>query len=568
MINMRVNRGRHVLRLTALVLFILFCTKYLLQSPSSRHEFAALEQHMNGGWGSGPSAARSSIDWTQVQMKHMPPSKIDKLPTGKGKQLPRVQYVFPPESASDAQVRQARRAQVRQAFEEDWQSYRKYAWKQDALNPKSGTAKDQFSGWAATLVDSLDTLWIMGLRKEFDEAVAAVVEIDFGSASGARVNIFETNIRYLGGLLAAYDLSKRKALLAKAVELGNFLYAGFNTPTQMPVDFIDFEAAKGGEGLTIEEWVVSASPGTISMEMTRLSQITGDPKYYDAAARVMRLFHEHQLKTKIPGLWPIWVSMRNQDLSGRKEFTLGSGADSLHEYLPKMLALLGGQDPMYENMTKSFMQAATDHMFFRPMLPGEEDILIAGNVNAQDDGSLLLDPESEHLACFIGGAMALGGKLTGQPGDVETGAKLAKGCAYAYHAFPSGVMPERYNMVPCEPRLTDTCKWDEEKWVEEREKRKEWESHLPKGFTTAKDSRYILRPEAIESVFLLYRMTGDRHYQETAWHMFESIVSASKTTHGHASILDVTVVVSEEERQANLEDYMEVRNLLVLMTQN
>ncbi|MCV5090917.1 glycoside hydrolase family 47 protein, partial [Escherichia coli] len=49
----------------------------------------------------------------------------------------------------------------------------------DALLPISGGYKDQFSGWAATLIDSLDTLWIMGFRSEFDEAVAAVAEIDF-----------------------------------------------------------------------------------------------------------------------------------------------------------------------------------------------------------------------------------------------------------------------------------------------------------------------------------------------------------------------------------------------------
>jgi mannosyl-oligosaccharide alpha-1,2-mannosidase len=65
----------------------------------------------------------------------------------------------------------------------------------------------------------------MGLSEHFDEAVAAVVGIDFGQSAQGSVNAFEINTHYLGGLLAAYDLSKRDVFLAKAVELGDFLYA-------------------------------------------------------------------------------------------------------------------------------------------------------------------------------------------------------------------------------------------------------------------------------------------------------------------------------------------------------
>lgn len=194
--------------------------------------------------------------------------------------------------------------------------------------PVSGGGRDQFSGWAATLVDSLDTLWMMGLRAEFDEAVNAVAGIDFGQSSSHRVNTFETNIRYLGGLLAAYDLSGRDVLLTKAVELGDLLYAGFNTENRMPVDFIDFGAAKRGDGLTVEGSVVSASPGSISLEMTRLSQITNDPKYYDAISRLMDVFYEGQDKTSIPGLWPVMVSMSRKDVVSGNQFTLAGSADS------------------------------------------------------------------------------------------------------------------------------------------------------------------------------------------------------------------------------------------------
>lgn len=554
-------RVRFLLAAVATFSFVVF---FLRSSPTVSisntpgPDFRNLEQFMNHGRNAKGSMKKSSFDWSKVPLKHLPPKNPIELPRGAGQALPPVQHVFAPESPSAAKIREARRDQVRQIFKDDWQQYRKYAWKKDAFTPLTAGFRDQFSGWAATLVDSLDTLWIMGLREEFEEAVAAVAEIDFGKSSTRTVNSFETTIRYLGGLLAAYDLSGREVLLAKAIELGDFLYSGFNTEDFMPVDFINFELSKLGTGLNPEGWVVSASPGTLSLEMTRLAQITNNSKYYDVVARLMGHFHRSQNSTLIPGLWPIWISLSSMDFTSRKEFTLGASADSLYEYLPKMYALLGGLEPMYKIMTERFIAAADKHLFFRPMVPGGEDILISGNVDVGENGEKPLDPESEHLTCFIGGAVALGGKLLGRPEHVETGAKLAKGCAYAYHSFASGVMPERYNMVPCEPRRAAQCPWDEKRWEQGKKKRPEWKDHLPKGFTTAKDPRYILRPEAIESVFLLHRMTGLQEYQESAWKMFESVTAASKTKNGHAVVRDVTKVFNDETRDKNLDDFTEV----------
>lgn len=520
---------------------------------------ASLEEFMNRpGSSSAAAFQKSSFDWSSINYKHLPPPNITPLPTDQARVLPKVQHVFGLESQEAKSLREKRQAFVRKIFREDWANYKKYAWKMDALNPKSGTGKDQFSGWMATLVDALDTLWIMGLKEEFDEAVATVAQIDFGKASGGRVNIFETTIRYLGGFLAAYDLSKQEVLLKKAVELGDLLYSAYNTEPHFPVDFMDFATGKAGTGLNLEHDVVSASPGTLSLEMTRLSQVTGDPKYYDVVNRLMELFHSQQNATMIPGLWPIRISLSRQDTKSGNDFTLGGSADSLYEYLPKMHALLGGGNPMYAEMTESFIAASNKALFFRPMLPNGEDILISGNAKVNDKGEPVLDPESEHLACFIGGAVALAGKLLEKPEDVATGAKLAKGCAFVYHSFASGVGPERINMVPCEPKITDNCPWDEQRWEEGKKSRPQYKDTLPKGFTTAKDPRYLLRPEAIESLFLLYRMTGETEYQESAWKMFESLEKHSRTEHGHASMYDVVEVYDEESRQKNLEDYMEV----------
>lgn len=549
----RLRRDRTFRRDLVLAIVVIVTIWFYISSPTQRPttEFKRLQLFMNKGAAlSATYGHQSSFDWSKV------PSRLtavtqDPLPLPKAGGLPRIQYKDSPELRTVARPRIARLGVVREVFRKNWQSYRKYAWKQDALLPVSGGSKEQFSGWAATLVDSLDTLWLMGLRNEFDEAVQAVSEIDFGQASSPKVNIFETNIRYLGGLISAYDLSGREVLLTKAIELGNFIYAGFNTASGMPVDFIDFAAAKAGEQLDNEERVVSASPGTLSLEMTRLSQLTGDPKYYNAINRVMELFFRDQNKTELPGVWPMWVSMKKQDVVTGSQFTLGGSQDSLYEYLPKMYQLLGGGDEKYETMTKTFLRTADEHFLYRPMLPNRNDILMPGNVNMKS-GKPELDPETEHLSCFIGGTFGLGGKLLNKKIEVVIGEKLARGCAFAYKSFATGLMPERINMVPCPDR--NMCVWAEEEWQEEVSKRPEWQPHLPKGFTTAKDPRYILRPEAIESIFYMYRITGRKEYQDIAWDMFTSIVAATEVPLGNAAVVDVT------QTPVDHEDYMEVRD--------
>ncbi|KAF2706623.1 glycoside hydrolase family 47 protein [Pleomassaria siparia CBS 279.74] len=494
-------------------------------------------------------ATESSFAWNKVDFRYPPPREPLLPPPVTSR--PRIQHKFDRDSPSVAAVQEKRRQQVKLVFEKGWKSYRSQAWMKDALKPLSGNYVDQFSGWAATLVDSLDTLWMMGMRTEFYGAVEAVATIDFGRSTAESVNMFETCIRYLGGLIAAYDLSGHEVLKMKAIEVGDLLYAGFNTRNGMPVDFIGFEAAKEGLGLRVEDGVVSASPGTITLEFSRLSQITGDSKYFSAVSKLMDVFHEHQNETKLPGMWPMMVHMRDKDVVSGYQFTIAGNADSLYEYLPKSHAMLGSADASsakFETMSRTFMNTAMNNLFFRPMTPGSEDILISGNCDVLEDGPHL-DPESEHLSCFIGGLYALGGRLFENDAYLEAGVKLTRGCMYAYKSMPSGIMPERYNMIKCSS--TKSCKWNEDTWISERVKRKEYKEHLPKGFTTAKDPRYILRPEAIESVFILWRITGKEEFREAAWEMFQAVVKATDTKYANAAIEDVTVVGSKQT------DYME-----------
>jgi len=149
----------------------------------------------------------------------------------------------------------------------------------------------------------------MGLKKEFKEAVEAVVTLDWDHIEGTACNMFETTIRYLGGLLSAYDLSREPLLLAKAVELGDMLYAGFDTPNHMPPFRFSFEKAKKG-GLVPNDNQPVASATTLSMEFTRLARLTGNSKYYDAIARVIdRLFDNWNI-TKLPGMWLAFFDLK------------------------------------------------------------------------------------------------------------------------------------------------------------------------------------------------------------------------------------------------------------------
>lgn len=470
----------------------------------------------------------SGFDWSGAK-QYFPVTALTPLPTGKPKSIPKVQHDFL-KGSPPSKITQLRQNAVRRVFKRSWDAYRQQAWLWDELQPVKGGGKNTFGGWGATLVDALDTLWIMGLHEDFHAAASAAVQLDFTNTTDTSVNLFETTIRHLGGLLAAYDLSREPALLTKAKELGDLLFMAFDTPNRMPGFWLDFAAARDGhqQAGTHDP---SASPASLSLEFTRLAQLTGDNKYYDAIERVRVFLARTQHETKLPGMWPIALDFRNEQVSD-SGFTLGALADSLYEYLPKMFLLTGGLEASYERMYRDAMDVAIKYLLFRPMLPGKDDILFAGNAHVYEDGVTTV-PEGQHLSCFVGGMFLLGGRTFNIPEHVGIGERVARGCAWAYDAMPTGLMPEIFGMVAC-PTI-DGCEWDEARW------QAEGSTSLGKGFKNARDSRYILRPEAIESIFLLYRVTGNEELRDVAWRMFESITKATETKHANSAIADVTV---------------------------
>lgn len=300
---------------------------------------------------------------------------------------------------------------------------------------------------------------------------------------------------------------------------------------------------------------LSAELGSLSLEFTRLTQLTQEAKYYDAVQRISDLIEKQQNATAIPGLIPITVSPVDNDLTAYKTFTFGAMSDSLYEYFPKEYMLLGGRQDQYRTLYSHAIEAAKQHLFFRPLNPQNQDILISGNVRMSSLNIVKLDPEAQHLACFAGGMVGIAAKIFNRTDELRIARKLVDGCIWAYDSTPTNIMPETFHVVPCQD--PDDCEWNTERWYRgiinqhtvqgsKDPARIIKEDGLQPGMTKIGDKRFLLRPEAIESMFILYRITGDPTLQDAAWNMFNAITNATETAIAHSAIKDVTVEQAKE----------------------
>ncbi|EGD94837.1 class I alpha-mannosidase [Trichophyton tonsurans CBS 112818] len=462
------------------------------------------------------ASADRAFSWAHVPQKYAVRSMI-KMPRGDPSSIPLIQHRFPGKEDEDARrLRLSRLEAVKGNFSHAWNGYKAHAWMADEVAPLSGLALNPFGGWAASMVDGLDTLWIMGLYDEFAEAVKAIDDIDFNNCTVDEVNVFETTIRYLGGLLGAYDVSGQKypSLLRKAVEIGQMLYVAFDTPNRMPIAHWDFKKAAAGARPKAADQMIVAEIGSLTMEFTRLTQLTGDPKYFDAVQRIMNAMEKQQSKTKLPGMWPFMIDAAAMNFRASNRFTIGGMADSLYEYLPKV--------------------------------PCRPYIILYKVANNSSNISCL--PTAQHLSCFAGGMLSAA-KAFQNNDDMDTARKLVEGCLWAYEKSSMGIMPEIMVTVRCQDR--NDCPWNEEIWkkaVEDTFYTQDSdfyeyvaENGLMPGFVRIPDRRYILRPEAIESIFILYRLTGDSSLLDRAWRMFETIVKHTVTDIAHAALDDCTI---------------------------
>ena len=510
--------------------------------------------------------------WEKLPTRY-PVKKLASLPTGKPKaDIPRLQASpSVPEDAAAREVRLRRLAAVKTSFVHSWEGYKKAAWLHDEIKPISGASKDPFGGWAATLVDSLDSLWIMGLTEDFERAVEACDEIDFSTTEADLINVFETTIRYLGGFLAAYELSERRypRLLTKAVEVADLLMCAFDTPNRAPVSRWDWRSYTEGDPQKAPRSTLVAEIGSLSLEFSKLSQLTGDMQYHDAAQRISDEFEAGQRNTRLPGMWPVHANPSTFPMEFPGEtFTLGGMSDSLYEYFPKQYLLLAGRTLQPRKMYEGFVDVAKKHLLRRALNPEDRPLMFFGDARVNRAGEVKTVAQAQHLTCFAGGMVGMAARIFNRPADLDVAAQLTDGCVWSYNSTPSGIGPEIFTFVPCDPDpAEDDCRWSEDRWY--AAVAQHWRSsfkgggaaqddegnpqptkseldeviatqRLPTGIVRVEDRRYILRPEAIESVFMMHRLTADPRWAEAAWAMFEAVERHTRTPLAAAALDDIT----------------------------
>lgn len=180
-----------------------------------------------------------------------------------------------------------RQSLVTSVFLESWQSYRRDCFGSDEYSPISRTCYNLTSGGSIgyTIIDSLDTLWLMGLQSEFDAAERWVSRINFDI--DGHYSVFETNIRILGGLLSAYALSQRQTFYDKAVDIGERLYGALvlGTGRKFPQRWVNLHKHE----IDKDPVVSTAEIGTLQLELKYLAHITGDKKYWLIAEKIADL---------------------------------------------------------------------------------------------------------------------------------------------------------------------------------------------------------------------------------------------------------------------------------------
>uniref|UniRef100_F6RF87 alpha-1,2-Mannosidase n=1 Tax=Equus caballus TaxID=9796 RepID=F6RF87_HORSE len=236
-------------------------SKDMRQGDTQRREEA------EGGARQKENAQRTIVSWRgaviEPEQGTEAPSRKADAPTGPALQATRIQNQ--PGSPN------GRQKAVIEAFRHAWTGYRKFAWGHDELKPVSRSFSEWF-GLGLTLIDALDTMWILNLKKEFEEARTWVSK-KLVFQKDVDVNLFESTIRILGGLLSAYHLSGDHLFLEKAEDFGNRLLPAFQTPSKIPYSDVNI-----GTGVahpprwTSDSTMVEVT--SIQLEFRELSRLT------------------------------------------------------------------------------------------------------------------------------------------------------------------------------------------------------------------------------------------------------------------------------------------------------
>ncbi|CDO92206.1 unnamed protein product [Kluyveromyces dobzhanskii CBS 2104] len=455
---------------------------------------------------------------------------------------------------------------IEETFLESWIDYRSNGWGYDVYGPISKKGKNMGRsgdplGWI--IVDSVDTMMIMH-NKTTDEAHREQFSKEINLAEvwirdtlnyniDSEVNLFETTIRMLGGLLSAYYCSETYLIgnstvyLDKAIDLADRLVPTFlQSPTGIPYSSVNLASGEAIKNHVDNGASSTAEFTTLQMEFKYLSYVTGNSTYWKLSERVYEPLYKNNnlLGPHHQGLIPIFTNPDTGVFQG-SVIRFGSRGDSFYEYLLKQYLLTG--EKIYRNLYYKSMSSMQKHLLrqsngkLRLMYIGEKDYGLNGPTSSKFD----------HLVCFMGGLLAMGA-TGGTPyselaSDSEWTAnhksewKVAEGltrtCYEMYNQIPSGLSPEIVVFNSNYPVA-------EESW---------WKSKSEDYFVKPLDAHNIQRPETVESLMFMYHLSGNEQYRNWGLKIFNSFVENTKV---------IKVADSGEEKIA----YTSLRNVLKVPT--
>src|SRR5690242_12300660 len=363
-----------------------------------------------------------------------------------------------------------------------WRHYRDHAWGKDQIKPISGGSESfplKSHHLGLTIVEALDTLWVMALDEEFREGVEWVKRnVDFDV--DGEVSVFETSIRLVGGLLSAFHACGDPVLLAKARDCADRLLPTFSaSPLGIPHRFINLRTGALRDPITNP-----AETGTFIPEFGFLSRATGDDRYRAAAKRALVSMFERRSKI---GFLADAMDCMTGDWKSRRA-TIGPPSDSYYEYLWDGWDLLGDRDclAMYRTCTAAILrhqrQTTGGHLWF---------------IDVDFETGKRINWDQDELASFYGGLLAQGGA-------VREGAAYTRSWADVQKRY--GILPEEYDAANGK-------------------------------VLSATNS---LRPELADAAFNLWLIDGREEWRLIARDHYLAMKRWNRARYGYATLSDVT----------------------------
>ena len=328
-------------------------------------------------------------------------------------------------------------AYAREALQHSWAAYETYAWGHDELRPLSKAPRDWYSGslWI-TPVDALDSLILLGLDREADEARKAIDErLSFDQ--DVSVKNFEIVIRVLGGLLSSYQLTNDPRLLALADDLGRRLLPVFDSPTGMPYVNVNLRTGKASGARSNP-----AEIGTLLLEFGTLARLTGKRVYYDKPKRALtELFSRRSsiglVADEIDVETGKWLS---------RESHIGGGIDSYYEYLLKAWLLFGDEDckRMWDESAKAVARYVADGDWY-------------GVVDFETGARLR--PEYGALEAFFAGTLVLAGDLERAKKVADANFRMWTAARAEADGFDYAKMQPTHPRWPLRPEIVESISY-------------------------------------------------------------------------------------------------------------